>query len=107
MDDIGIWNRRLNAQEVLDLYLNTNVSVAEIEGEHASAVFDAATGDLVLRVPNKWIGTTFSILDASGRLLENGTVLSDLTRIAVRDGSGLCLVRCNALPADVIRVVIP
>jgi len=107
MDDIGIWNRRLTSQEVLDLYLNTNVSVAEIEGEHASAVFDATTGELVLRVPNMLIGTTFSVLDASGRLLETGSVLSDLTRIAVRDGSGLCLVRCNALPADVIRVVIP
>lgn len=107
MDDIGIWSRRLTAQEVLDLYLNTNVSVAEIEGEEASVVFDATTEQLVLRVPQALVGTNFSVLDASGRLSQAGAIRSDVTRLEVREGSGLHLVRFDAVPGGTVRVVVP
>lgn len=107
MDDIGIWSRRLTAQEVLDLYLNTNVSVSEIAPEVASVVFDGTTGELILRVPQAFVGTAYSVLDASGRLVQAGTLRSDVTRLAARDRNGALLVRFNPVPGDAVRVVIP
>lgn len=107
MDDIGIWDRRLTAQEVLDLYLNTNVGMAELEGENVSAMYDAMAQELVLRVPQAFVGTAFSVLDASGRLVLAGTLRSDVTRLTVSDASGLHLVRFDAKPVEAVRVVIP
>lgn len=107
MDDIGIWSRRLTAQEVLDLYLNTNVSVAEIEGSEVRVVFDAMADEFVLRVPQAFVGTAYSVLDASGRLLHAGTLQSDVTRLGVRNGSGLHVVRFDALMRGAVRVVVP
>jgi len=107
MDDIGIWSRRLTAQEVLDLYLNTNVSVAEVEEVIASVSYDPVASELVLRVPNGLIGTTFSILDASGRLVENGTLRSDVTRLSMRERSGLLVVNFDAVPGEAVRIATP
>ncbi|QQR88353.1 MAG: LamG domain-containing protein [Flavobacteriales bacterium] len=107
MDDIGIWSRRLTAQEVLDLYLNTNVSVEEIREAAAEVFFDATADELVLRVPQAFIGTTYAILDASGRLVQAGVLQSDVTRLSVRDGSGVYMVRFDAQPGDAVRVVNP
>lgn len=107
MDDIGIWGRHLTAQEVLDLYLNTNVSVAEVGRSDASVVFDTATDELVLRVPQALVGTAYSILDASGRLMQAGILRSDVTRSTLHEASGLHLVRFAAFPGDAVRVVVP
>lgn len=107
MDDIGIWNRRLTAQEVLDLYLNTNVSVSEQESDGTSVVFDATTGELVLRAPAHIIGTTFSVFDAVGRTVYAGTLTSDRQRLAMSGQHGVHLIRFDTIPGDGVRVVIP
>lgn len=107
MDDIGIWSRRLTAQEVLDLYLNTNVSVSEDEEENAAVAFDATTEELILRVPQVLIGSTYSILDASGRVVQTGSLRSSVMWLALREGSGLYLVRFDAVPGDALLVLVP
>lgn len=107
MDDIGIWSRGLTAQEVLDLYLNTNVSVEETPETAAEVYFDAATEELVLRVPLALIGNTYSVLDSGGRVVRTGSLQSSLTRRTLREVSGLYMVRFDARSGDAVRVVIP
>lgn len=107
MDDIGIWSRRLTAQEVLDLYLNTNVSVEEVTREPASVAFDAATRELVIRVSPHLIGNTLSVIDATGRMVHSGPVRTDVLRIAANAWTGCLVVRFDARPDASLRVVIP
>lgn len=106
MDDIGIWGRRLSAQEVLDLYLNTNVSIAE--PEHAGPVVgaDATTGELVMRVPQELVGTGFTVLDMIGRVVHAGTLSSDRTRLHMNGRNGSYLVRFDALSNAIVRIML-
>ncbi|HRH68317.1 MAG TPA: LamG domain-containing protein [Flavobacteriales bacterium] len=108
MDDIGIWGRRLTAQEVLDLYLNTNVGIGEPSAGLPVVTVDAAARQLQVSVAADHAVSPFELFDASGRVVLSGRLNGARTVLSVHGfPPGSYALRCMAISPEAARFVLP
>ena len=76
IDDLAIWNRALNQQEITDLN-NSNLGLPVSINENSIKLYPNPTNGLVtLEVSSEKIGKSYSILDFSGRIIREGKISS-------------------------------
>jgi len=76
IDDLAIWNRALNQQEITDLY-NSTLGLPVSINENSINLYPNPTNGLVtLEVSSEKIGKSYSILDFSGRIIREGKISS-------------------------------
>lgn len=80
MDDIGIWNRALTPQEILNLFTGTISSVTGITMNETSIHPNPANDALSIKSNDYLDGTTYNISDLTGKTIISG-VLSGSTVI--------------------------
>jgi len=102
LDDIGIWNRALTQQEVTTLYNGVGSGFDYTFSDAAlSAYPNPAIDQLSVEVEEALLGTSYSILDYTGRSISNGEITG--TRMVLDVGTfakGVYLLR---LDGDVPR----
>ena len=88
------------------LFISTGISQVPIESGRAYP--NPSTGILFLEVPGAAFGDTWSVTDATGRLVLSGTIGGDRTRIDLGDRiSGLYFIRVQADGGEkVMRIIL-
>ena len=74
IDDIGIWNRALNAQEVTALFSSSQIGVEEAMKDELTMSPNPTNGFVSL---NTSVIGTYELLTLDGRVLESGTAKKD------------------------------
>ena len=81
LDDIGIWNRALNQQEITDLY-NSTLGLPVSINENSMKLYPNPTNsNITLEVSIEKIGKSYSIQDFSGRTIRDGKISSTQEQI--------------------------
>ena len=76
IDDIGIWNRALNQQEITALYNSTLGLPVSINETSIKLYPNPTNSSITLEVSLEKIGKSYSILDFSGRTIRDGKISS-------------------------------
>ena len=76
IDDIGIWNRALNQQEITALYNSTLGLPVSINETSIKLYPNPTNGNITLEVSLEKIGKSYSIQDFSGRTIRDGKISS-------------------------------
>lgn len=102
LDDIGIWSRALSPSEVMNVYSSLTTGVASVEAPSAFSLYpNPAETTVSIRVSADRAGGRYSVLDAVGRTVAQGTLGNGVTSVAV-DGlpTGVYTIRVGgAMPA--------
>ena len=81
IDDIGIWNRALNQQEITDLYNSTLGLPVSINETSMKLYPNPTNGNITLEVSSAMVGKRYSIQDFSGRTIRDGKISSSQEQI--------------------------
>jgi hypothetical protein len=81
LDDIGIWNRALTPLEINNLYLGGNVGITENKSNYSISVFPNPTKNELTLINDNLIGTTYKIIDYTGKLILTGIINSETIKI--------------------------
>ena len=102
IDDIGIWSRALSPSEIMDVFNSLTTGVASVEAPFAFSLYpNPAETTVSIRTSAERTGERYSVLDAVGRTVAQGTLCNGVTSVAV-DGlpAGVYTIRVGeALPA--------
>lgn len=84
LDDIGLWNRVLKEEEIMNL-VNTNVGISDIDKNETILVSPIPAQNYII-ISNTEIGKTyhFTILDQIGKIIKKGKVEND-RKINIQD----------------------
>lgn len=108
IDDIGIWNRAISQQEITVLYnANNNVGINEFSKDNLFSVFpNPAQSVINIKADSRLIGSTYSILDNTGRTVLQGKIVSENTTIELSNlSSGVYLFGIGAISKQTFRVI--
>lgn len=81
IDDIGIWNRALNQQEITALYNSTLGLPVSINENSINLYPNPTNNNITLDVSSAMVGKRYSILDFSGRTIREGKISSNQEQI--------------------------
>ena len=82
LDDIGIWNRALNQQEITSLYTSSSVGINEVSQSNLFSVYpNPAQSVITVNTDAKLVGSLFAIYDNAGKLVKTGNIKSENTTI--------------------------
>ena len=82
LDDIGIWNRALTANEIAILY-NSTLSVTDINAKKLKLYPNPAANTLVFEIESENINKKYEIIDKLGRIVTTGTTLATTNQVDV------------------------
>ena len=86
IDDIGIWNRALNEEEVTSLFYGSSVRINEISQSNLFSVFpNPAQSEINVNIDAKLVGSVFTIYDNIGKAVKTGKLNSVNTTIELND----------------------
>jgi hypothetical protein len=81
LDDIGIWNRALNPQEITALYTTTPLSINQFLNESFSIYPNPAKNQSNIKADAKFIGSDYTIYDRTGKSVLRGKIKAENTII--------------------------
>ncbi len=89
LDDIGIWNRALNEEEITSLYFGSSVGINEVSQSNLFSVFpNPVQNEINVNLDPKLVGSLFAIYDITGKSVKTGKINSENTTIEINDLSG-------------------
>jgi len=78
IDDICIWNRALTRQEISALYNASTTSLSENNPTKSIVIFPNPVHDILnIKTATQYIGESYRIIDATGKLITTGTISSE------------------------------
>jgi hypothetical protein len=86
IDDIGIWNRALNQEEITSLYTGSALGVNEVSQSNLFSVFPNPAQNVInVNLDAKLLGSVFTIYDNIGKAVKTGKLNSLNTTIDLID----------------------
>jgi hypothetical protein len=86
IDDIGIWNRALNLEEITSLYFGSSVGINEVSQSNMFTVFpNPAQSEVNVKLDAKLLGSVFTIYDNLGKAVKTGKINSENITIEIND----------------------
>src|SRR5690606_12400098 len=107
LDDIGIWNRALSADEINAVYNATTAGIGAHGTAASVSLFPVPAGrTLSIRTAPEWAGRAYQIVDATGRAVRQGQLGNALTTVDVAGlARGIYTVVLNDGRATALRFV--
>lgn len=102
IDDVGIWNRLLTADEIEGLfYASINAGFESNESANSVSIYPNPASDYIeLKLQTTVGGEQYSIIDQTGRVITSGILSEGKARIETSEmASGMYLVCINGSPA--------
>ena len=89
IDDIGVWNRVLNQQEINTLFTTPTLGITDVSQNNLYSVYpNPSTNRINLKVDAKLFGSIYTINDNSGKIVLSGKINSVNTIIELGNLSG-------------------